>query len=188
MIKPPAPLLAALGLLALPATGVADTLELPADARVAVTLIDHLSLDSDQAGRDDILMQPVSSDDEATHALPEYCVLVGDARLDGERIRLTADALTCIETEGGDSEIYSGELSAAAYESDGSYGVVATCDEGRCELSPDTPFLLQLASELTLEEQPNPSAEINRQRRQADGEGVSNPIPHDAPDPDANTN
>ncbi|TFH88106.1 hypothetical protein EQG41_04165 [Billgrantia azerbaijanica] len=184
MIKTPTALLAALGLLALPATTVADTLELPADAQVAVTVIDRLTLDPEQARRDDILLHPVSGYDAATHELPEYCVLVGDARLDGERIRITTEALTCIEAEGGDSEIYTGELSAAAYESDGSYGVAAACDGERCELTPDTPFLLQLASPLALEEQANPSAEINRQRRQAEGEGVANPLPAERPDPD----
>ncbi|WP_163560010.1 hypothetical protein [Halomonas sp. NO4] len=185
MIKTPTALLTAigLGLLALPTAALADTLTLPADAQVAVTVIDRIALDDQEGQRNDILMHPVSGHAEASHTLPEYCVLVGNARLDGQRIQVTTDALTCIETQGGDSAIYTGELSAAAYASDGSYGIAAECDGARCELAPDTPFLLQLAEALTLEEQPNPSAEINEQRRQADGEGVANPIPSDAPDP-----
>ena len=184
MIKNPTAMLTAAGLalLTLPATAAAATLTLPADARVAVQVIDTLTLDADSDRRDDILMRPVSDYPEATHQLPEYCVLVGNARLDGERLRITTTSLTCIEAEGGDSEIYSGEISAAAYEADGSYGVAA-CEAGRCELTPAHAFQLQLASELVIEEQENPAEQINIQRRQADGTGVANPLPAERPEP-----
>ncbi|MCG6656412.1 hypothetical protein HOP52_01285 [Halomonas campisalis] len=184
MIKNPTAMLTAAGLalLILPTAATAATLTLPADARVAVQVIDDLLLGDDSDRRDDILMRPVSDDADATHELPEYCVLVGNARLDGERLRITASYLTCIEAEGGDSEIFSGEISAAAYEADGSYGVDA-CQEGRCELTPAHVFQLQLASELAIEEQENPAEQINIQRRQAEGTGVANPLPAERPTP-----
>ncbi|SDJ40716.1 hypothetical protein [Billgrantia gudaonensis] len=186
MIKTPNSLLTTvgLGLLVLPTAVLADTLTLPADARVAVAVVDSITLDDAEGQRNDILLRPVGGHSAANHALPEHCVLVGNARLDDERIRITTHALTCIEAQNSDSEIYSGEISAAAYEDDGSYGVLANCVDGRCELAPDTPFVLQLSDALSLEQQPNPSAEINEQRRQADGEGVANPIPSEAPAPD----
>ncbi|MGM0702702.1 MAG: hypothetical protein ACQEUG_09915 [Pseudomonadota bacterium] len=186
MIKTPNAILTAvgLGLLVLPTAALADSLTLPVDAQVAVTVVDSITLDGAEGDRNDILLRPAGDHSAASHTLPEHCVLVGNARLDGDRIRITTHALTCIEAQDSDSEIYSGEISAAAYEDDGSYGVLANCDEGRCELASDTPFVLQLAEELSLEEQPNPSAEINEQRRQANGEGVANPIPSEAPAPD----
>lgn len=185
MIKSSTAMLSAAGLalMALPATLSADTLSLPADARLAVTVIDSLTVDSDTPQRDDILLRPVSGSADATHELPEYCVLVADARLDGERVRVTTQSLTCIETQDADSNIFSGELSAAAYEADGSYGI-DVCDDGGCEVTPEHVFQLQLASPLEVEEQANPSAEINEQRREASGEGVANPIPASRPDPD----
>lgn len=181
----PTPTLAAAGLslLLLPFAASAATLSLPADATVAVKVIDELTLDADTPRQADILLSPVSGDSNASHELPEYCVLVGDARLDAERVRITARTLTCIETEGADSEIYSGEISAAAYEMDGSYGIDA-CDAGRCELTPEHAFQLKLASALDIEQQGNPAARINEQRRQADGAGIANPIPAERPDPD----
>ncbi|RCV91322.1 hypothetical protein [Billgrantia montanilacus] len=179
------PILAAAGLslLLLPFAASAATLSLPTDASVAVQVIDELTLDADNPRQDDILLSPVSGDTGTSHELPEYCVLVGDARLDAERLRITAKSLTCIETEGADSEIFSGEISAAAYEMDGSYGLDA-CDAGRCELTPEHAFQLKLASALDIERQDNPAARINEQRRQTDGAGVANPIPAERPDPD----
>ncbi|MDI5934080.1 hypothetical protein [Halomonas kalidii] len=181
MIKTPTLLLAAA--LLIPSLALGATLELPGDARVEFQVIDPLHLSQDEPRHDDIVLRPVA-DGNGTHQLPEYCVVIGDARLDGERIRLTAKALTCIETDGSDSEIYSGEISAAAYGEDGSYGVAAACDEGRCALEPSVGFLLQFAEGLAIEQQDNPSAQINEQRRQAEGAGVANPIPAEAPDPD----
>ncbi|MCH4563762.1 hypothetical protein MKP05_11540 [Halomonas sp. EGI 63088] len=180
MIKTPTLLLATA--LLIPSLALGATLELPGDARVEFQVIDSLHLSEDEPRHDDLAMRPVANGN-GTHQLPEYCVAIGDARLDGERIRVTAKALTCIETDGSDSEIYSGEISAAAYEDDGSYGVAA-CDEGRCVLEPSEGFLLQFAEALAIEQQDNPSAQINEQRRQAEGAGVANPIPAESPDPD----
>ncbi|WP_111414233.1 hypothetical protein [Billgrantia lactosivorans] len=187
MIKIPDAIRSASGLallLLLPLTASADTLSVPGDAVVAFQVIDDLTLEAGSERRDDILLRPVSGQDGTTHELPEYCVVVGDARHDGERLRITAKALTCVETEGGNSDIYNGEVSAAAYETDGSYGL-AVCDAGRCELPSDHVFHLQLASELEIEEEENPSEQINEQRRQAEGAGVANPIPAERPDPDS---
>ncbi|WP_445157999.1 hypothetical protein [Halomonas sp. E14] len=175
-----------LALMTLPLVASAATLSLPADARLAMSVIDVVSLDAEQPRRDDILLRPaVSGSSQASHELPEYCIVVGDARVEGERMRITTKALTCIQTNGSESEIYSGELSAAAYEQDGSFGL-AVCEEDRCSVTPDQAFYLQLASPLTVEQQDNPGARINEQRRQADGRGVANPIPAERPNPDAN--
>ncbi len=165
-----------------PSLALGATLELPADARLEVQVIDRLALDADNPRQDDILMRPVA-EGSGTHQLPDHCVMVGDARLDGERIRLTTKTVTCVATQDADSEIYSGEMSAAAYDADGTFGIAA-CDGGRCELSPERGFELQLASDLVIEEQENPSEQINIERRQAEGEGVANPIPAEQPDPD----
>ncbi|MFY0992950.1 hypothetical protein [Halomonas sp. C05BenzN] len=180
MIKTPTMLLAAA--LLIPSMALGATLELPADARVEFQVIDALQLSQDEPRHSDIVMRPVANGN-GTHQLPEYCVVIGDARMDGERILLTAKALTCIETDGSDSDIYSGEISAAAYADDGSYGVAA-CEAGRCELTPDDGFMLWLDEPLAIQEQDNPSARINEQRRQAEGAGVANPIPAERPDPD----
>ncbi|NIC04468.1 hypothetical protein [Billgrantia bachuensis] len=187
MIKIPDAIRSASGLalfLLLPLHASANTLSVPGDAVVAFQVIDDLVLEGESERRDDILLRPVSGFENATHELPKYCVVVGDALQDGDRLRVTAKALTCVETEGGDSDIYNGEISAAAYEMDGSYGL-AVCDAGRCALPSDHVFHLKLASGLEIEEQDNPSARINEQRRQADGAGVANPIPAERPDPDS---
>ncbi len=166
MIKPTILLMATA--LALPSLAQGDTLSLPADARVAMTLVDDLSLDAETPRVDDVVMHPAKSE-RGSHRLPDYCVVTGDARRDGERIRLTANALTCIETAGADSAIYSGELTAGAYDEDGGFGLAA-CQDGRCRLTPDDIFLLTLTRPLSLEQQPNPSAEINAQRRRHDAD------------------
>ncbi|MCE8011240.1 hypothetical protein HOP54_12175 [Halomonas daqingensis] len=185
MIKISDAILAASGmaLLLMPLHAAAGTLSLPKDATVAVQAVDSLTLAGGETRLDDILLRPAGGAVEASHELPEYCVLVGDARQDGDRLRITTKSLTCIETDGGDSDIYSGSLSAAGYELDGSYGIVA-CDGERCELDADHVFHLKLASALEIEEQDNPSARINEQRRQANGAGIANPIPAERPDPD----
>jgi len=143
-----------------------------------------LTLSTEAQERNDLIILPVA-DGNASHSLPEYCVLIGNARLNDQRIRLTTDSLTCIETDGSESEIYSGEISAAAYDTDGNFGIPA-CEDGSCRLTPDRTFQLRLASDLEIEQQDNPAARINEQRRQADGDGVANPVPADAPDPDDN--
>jgi hypothetical protein len=180
MTKTPAILL--LAALLAPSLALAATLELPADARLEVQVIDRLVLDQETPRQDDILLRPVANG-QGSHELPDHCVMVGEARLDGERIRLTTSSVTCIATDGGDSEIYSGEMSAAAYDTDGAFGIAA-CEEGRCELTPEHRFELRLAGELSIEEQENPAERINIQRRQAEGAGIANPIPAERPDPD----
>jgi hypothetical protein len=185
MIKIPDAILTASGLafLLMPLHASAGTLSLPADADVAMQVVDDLTLEGGNIRRDDILLRPVAGLAKATHELPEYCVVVGDARQEGDRLRIATKSLTCIETDDSDSNIYSGDISAAAYELDGSYGL-ATCDANRCELSGDHIFHLKLADGLEIEEQDNPSAHINEQRRQANGDGVANPIPAERPNPD----
>lgn len=152
--------------LALPSLALGDTLSLPADARVAMALVDDLTLDAETPSRDSVVMHPVQSE-RASHRLPDYCVVTGDARRDGARLRLTTSALTCIETAGADSAIYTGEFTAGAYDTDGEFGLAA-CQDGRCRLTPDDVFLLTLTRPLSLEQQANPSAEINARRRQHD--------------------
>ncbi|SFT76717.1 hypothetical protein [Halomonas saccharevitans] len=172
MIKTPASLLMAAAL-TVPSLAMSDTLELPIDATLDVQVIETLTLTAQEPAHDDLIIHPVAGG-SASHSLPEYCVVVGNARLDGERIRLTTQALTCIETDGSESEIYSGELSAAAYGADGDFGIPA-CQGGECRLTPQQTFQLRLASDLAIEQQDNPAAEINAQRRQ--GEGTANPTP-----------
>ncbi|MBA2778747.1 hypothetical protein [Billgrantia kenyensis] len=185
MIKIPETLFtaSALALLFIPQQALAGTLSLPQDAHVAVQVIDSLTLEGEGERQDDILLRPAGGLAEASHELPEYCVVVANAREEGDRLRISTQSLTCIETEGGDSDIYSGDISAAAYELDGSFGL-DVCEAGRCELDSEHVFHLKLASRLEIEEQENPSARINEQRRQADGTGVANPIPAERPDPD----
>ncbi|APE31920.1 hypothetical protein BOX17_13730 [Halomonas aestuarii] len=178
MIKTSASLLMAAAL-AVPTLAMSDTLELPSDATVDAQVIDVLTLTAQAPEQDDLVIHPVAGGD-ASHTLPEYCVVVGNARLDGDRIRLTTKALTCIETDGSESEIYSGEISAAAYGADGDFGIPA-CQDGECRLTPQQTFQLRLASDLAIEQQDNPAAEINAQRRQ--GEGAAAPTPAETPDP-----
>ncbi|GEK72237.1 MULTISPECIES: hypothetical protein [Halomonas] len=154
--------------LTLPSLAMGDTLSLPADARVAMALVDDLTLDAETPRLDDVVMHPVHSE-RGSHRLPDYCVVTGDARRNGERVRLTASALTCIETAGADSAIYSGELTAGAYDADGDFGLAA-CQGDRCRLTPDDVFVLTLTRPLSLEQQANPSAEINARRRQHDAD------------------
>ncbi|ATJ83218.1 hypothetical protein ACFPTY_09410 [Halomonas beimenensis] len=163
MIKTPSLLLMATALL-LPSLALGDTLELPADARVEMEVVDDLVLDAETPRRADVVLRPVA-DGAGSHQLPDYCVVIGDAQRDGERIRMTTQALTCIEAEGGDSAIYSGELTAGAYDSDGGFGIAA-CDDGVCRLTPADRFMLTLTHPVSIEQQANPSAEINERRRQ----------------------
>lgn len=180
MTKTPTILL--LAALFAPSLALAATLELPAEARLEVQVIDSLILNQGEPSHDDILLRPVS-DGQGSHELPSHCVMVGDARLEGERVRITTKSVTCIATHGSDSEIYSGEISAAAYGADGSFGIPA-CEGSRCEITPEDTFELRLANDLMIEEQENTSEQINLQRRQAEGAGVANPIPSERPDPD----
>jgi len=175
------PTLLLLAALLSPSLAMAATLELPADARLEVQVIDSITLDQDTPRLDDILLRPAANG-QGTHELPSHCIMVGDARLEGERVRITTKSVTCIATDGGDSEIYSGEMSAAAFGADDSFGIAA-CEGARCEITPEDTFQLRLASDLSIEEQENQSERINIQRRQAEGAGVANPIPAERPDP-----
>ena len=175
--------------MSLPLAAQAGTLSLPAGASVAVEVIDTTSLDVNNTSQSDVLLKPTAAA-SGEYDLPNHCLITADARLDGERIRLSASTLTCIEASADDSEIFSGDLSATAEDLDGNIGVPA-CVEGsgsdcqRAELVPGEAFQLRLRGELALEAQENPSAQINERRRQANGEGVANPVPGERPDPDA---
>lgn len=185
MIKIPDAILTASGtaLLLLSFHASAASLALPSDATVLVQVVDNVEASANDSRLDDLLLRSAGGHANTSHTLPEYCVVVANARPGGERLQISTQSLTCIETDGSDSDIYSGEISAAAYELDDSYGL-AVCESGRCELAPGHSFMLKLASPLEISEQDNPSARINEQRRQANGEGVANPIPADRPDPD----
>lgn len=156
-------------------------LTLPSGANLGVEVIENLRFDSQHARHNDILLHPAQVDG-SSHELPEYCLMVATAQLSGERIRITTQDATCIETEGSESAIYSGTFAASAYAMDGQYGI--ECPSGNCELSPGEAFLLTLDENVSIDAQDNPSAEINATRRQANADGVANPIPSERPDPD----
>ncbi|MBF8221737.1 hypothetical protein [Halomonas sp. 328] len=147
----------------------ADTLYLPDEAVIEVAVIESVGFSADAPRYSDMLLRPVA-DAAGDYALPSHCLITADGLLDGDRLRVSARTLTCIATQGSESEIFSGELSASAYDDDGRFGlnacVDAQCSEARLE--PSRAFTLQLGGELTLEPQDNPSARINEQRRQAE--------------------
>ncbi|WGI27067.1 hypothetical protein QEN58_08390 [Halomonas alkaliantarctica] len=157
------------------------TLSLPNEATVGVEVVEELAFESNQARLNDILLHPTQAAG-ASHSLPEYCVIVGSAQMVDERIRVTTQEATCIETNDADSDIFTGEFSASAYGEDGQYGIA--CEGIPCTLSPGQPFLLTLDQPVEIVEQDNPSAELNEQRRQADGEGIANPVPREEAVPD----
>ena len=107
---------------------------------------------------------------------------MGSAQLVDERIRVTTQEATCIETHDADSNIFTGEFSASAYDQDGQYAIA--CEGAPCTLSPGQTFLLTLDQAVEIEELDNPSEELNQQRRQADGEGIANPVPREEAVPD----
>lgn len=156
----------------LPNLAMGDTLRLPSEARIDVQVIDTLRLEQAAPSRANVLLKPVV-DQGAAHELPSHCLITADARLVEGRIRLSANTLTCIGMMGNVREIYSGELSAAAYEANGTFGVDASCtasnDQGcqRADLRPEHAFQLKLGKALAIEAQDNPSERLNEQRRQA---------------------
>lgn len=168
-------LLAGLAGLAMPALAQ-TTLSLPAEARVNVQAIDSIVLDRDTPELANVLLRPVEQENSsATHRLPNYCLITADARLIDEGIRLSTRTVTCIEAEGDDRTIFSGELSAAAFERDGSFGLdVCTASRGgQCvsaELAPAHVFQLSIGRDTEITALSNPAEKINEQRRQADGE------------------
>lgn len=174
------PLLSAL--LVAPLSASAATLSMPDDATVGVEVVDAISFADDQTRQAGILLRPADIS-QASHTLPEYCVIVGDAQRDDARVRITTHDVTCIETHDADSSIFSGALNAAVYGDDGQYGI--SCNGAACELASGHAFTLTLSEPLEITEQDNPSAQINEKRRHTDDEGVANPIPADRPDPEA---
>lgn len=176
--------------LAMPVLAAEATLSLPTDARLDVQVIDRVTLDKNAPGRTDVLLRPVMREQSgATHRLPDYCLITANAQIEDQRVRLTTQAVTCIEAEGDNREIFSGELSAAAYERDGGFGLDACTERqnGECRhavIEPEHHFQLRVGRNTELSALENPSQEINERRRQADGEGVANPIPAERPDPD----
>lgn len=157
------------------------TLSLPNEATVGVEVVEELAFESNQARLNDILLHPTQAA-SASHSLPEYCVIVGSAQRVDERIRVTTQEATCIETHDADSNIFTGEFSASAYGEDGQYGIA--CEDAACTLSPGQPFLLTLNQPVEIEELDNPSEALNQQRQQANGEGGANPIPREDADPE----
>ncbi|MEC9482272.1 MAG: hypothetical protein UMU75_02965 [Halomonas sp.] len=162
-------------LLAIPALAApAATLSLPANARVDVQVIDSVVLDSRSPARTDVLLRPVhAAQSDATHRLPDYCLITADARIEGDRVRLTTQSATCIETASPQPEIFSGEFAAAAYERAGDYGldVCTTRQDGTCQratIEPTHTFQLAIGRDVNIQAQANPSARINEQRREAD--------------------
>ncbi|MCL7929007.1 hypothetical protein [Halomonas llamarensis] len=168
-------------LLALPLYAAEDTLSLPDNATIGVELVDAIAFSDGESRKESILLRP-SHYSDASHVLPEYCVLIGDAQMSDDRLRITAHDVTCIETDNADSAIFSGAISASAYDSDGQYGL--TCDKDECVTSSGRSFSLTLSEALEVKAQDNPSAEINEKRRQANGDGVANPIPSEHSDPE----
>ncbi|MDP3535814.1 MAG: hypothetical protein Q8S08_10540 [Halomonas sp.] len=171
--------------LAAPLQAADASLTLPSGASIGVEVIENLRLSEDQARKADILLHPAPVN-SATHELPEYCILVANAQLSGNRIRITTQDATCIETDDAESAIYSGTFKASAYSEDGQYGLA--CDDTACTLNPGDAFILTLDESVSISAQDNPSAEINAARRQANGEGVANPIPADRPAPSEGSN
>jgi len=104
------------------ATAAEATLSLPNEATVGVEVVEELAFESNQARLNDILLHPTPVTD-ASHSLPEYCVIVGSAQMVDGRIRVTTQEATCIETHDADSDIFTGEFSASAYGEEGQYGI-----------------------------------------------------------------
>lgn len=176
--------------LAMPALA-AESLSLPADARVDVQVVARVTLDRNAPDRADVLLRPVSREQSsAMHRLPNHCLITANAQLEGQQVRLTTQSVTCIETEGNRRAVFSGELSAAAFERDGGFGLdVCTDDQdGECVravIEPDHHFQLNIGRDTEISALENPSEEINERRRQTNGEGIANPIPAERPDPSA---
>lgn len=161
--------------LAIPALAQ-TTLSLPAEARVDVQVIDSVTLDQNTPELANVLLRPVARiGSSATHRLPDYCLITADARLVDQGMRLSTNTVTCIEAEGDNRAIFSGELSAAAFERDGGFGLDVCTErrDGRCTsatLEPSHAFQLSIGRDTEIAELDNPAEEINEQRRNADSE------------------
>lgn len=158
--------------LMLPNVAMADTLRLPSDARIDVQVIDTLSLKKTEPSHDNVLLKPVVGQG-AEHELPAHCLITADAQLVDGRARLSANTVTCIDMMGDTREIYSGDFSAAARESNGEFGIDVICTETneqgcqRAQLPPTHVFQLELGQALAIEAQDNPSERLNEQRLQS---------------------
>ncbi|TVP49361.1 MAG: hypothetical protein EA345_06770 [Halomonas sp.] len=168
--------------LAMPVYAADAILTLPNESTVGVEVVETLRFESNQERLDDILLHPTQVEG-ASHSLPEYCVIIGTAQLNNERIRITTQNATCIETHETDSNIFSGDFIASAYAEDGQYAIA--CEGSPCTLAPGQSFMLTLNEAVEIEELDNPSAELNQRRREANGAGIANPIPREQPNPDA---
>lgn len=170
--------------LATPLYAADSTLTLPSGASVGVEVVEDHHFSEAQPRLNNMLLHPIQTE-SATHELPEYCVLVANAQVSNERIRITTQDATCIETHDAESTIFSGAFKASAYAEDSQYGL--PCPGGACTLVPGDAFVLTLDESISITAQDNPSAEINAMRRQANGEGVANPIPAERPEPSEGT-
>lgn len=152
------------------------TLSLPAKARVDVQAIDSVTLDRNTPELANVLLRPVEREgSSATHRLPDYCLITADAQLDNQDMRLSTSTVTCIEAEGDNRAIFSGELAAAAFERDGSLGldVCTASRDGQCmsaTLEPSHVFQLSIGRDTEIEALDNPAENINEQRRNVDSE------------------
>lgn len=171
-----------LAALATPTLAARDTLHLPADVRIDVQVIDRVTLDQRSPDVANVLLHPAQREpSSATQQLPHYCLITADAQLEETRVRLTTRSVTCIEAEGEQRKIFSGTLSAAAFERDGGFGLdVCSGQNGQCTsatIGPDHTFQLSISRDTEINALTNPSEEINKRRRQANGKP---PAPDDA--------
>lgn len=150
--------------LATPLFAADATLVMPERATFGVEFTENVAFAEGESRRDNILLRP-NHDVDASHQLPQYCVIIGDAVRSDERVRVTAHDVTCIEADNAESAIFSGEMEGGVYDTDGQYGLA--CDDSACAFPSGRGFMLTLNESLDIDAQDNPSAEINAQRRQA---------------------
>ncbi|MHB0774410.1 hypothetical protein [Halomonas sp. WWR20] len=162
-------------------------MSLPADARIEVQAIDNVTLTADEPQKTNVLLRPASREG-AAHSLPEYCLIMANASIDGARMRVVAHAVTCIDAEQDEPDIFSGHLTASAQERDGSYGL-DVCENQREEscqravLQPAHHFQLVVSEDTQIPALENPSKQLNERRRHAEAEGTANPLPAERPEP-----
>jgi len=153
------PLMASSSLLAADAK-----LTFPERATVGVEFIENVTFADSESPYTNILLRP-NHEAASSHQLPEYCVIIGDALRSGDRVRITAHDVTCIEADNLERAIFSGEIDAGVYDTDGQYGL--RCENTDCAFVQEHNFTLTLNESLEIEAQNNPSAELNAQRRQS---------------------
>ncbi|MGY4876525.1 hypothetical protein ACLUEY_01415 [Vreelandella aquamarina] len=153
-----------LPLMASPSLAADAKLSFPEQATFGVEFVENVTFADGESSYTNILLRPYH-EASTSHHLPEYCVIIGDATRSDERVRITAHDVTCIEAESAESAIFTGEIDAGVYDTDGKYGLL--CEDTRCEFAPEHHFTLTLNKALSIEAQDNPSAELNAQRRLA---------------------